>query len=57
MVPFEHDGTSYLREPTKNKLFQRIKNNIGAYVGRYDPYTETIRTDIPDSDAEEDIDA
>ena len=57
VVPFEYDGTSYLREPTKNKLFQRIKNNIGAYVGRYDPYTETIRTDIPDSDAEEDIDA
>jgi hypothetical protein len=57
VVPFEYDGTSYLREPTKNKLFQRIKNNVGAYVGRYDPYTETIRTDIPDSDAEEDVDA
>jgi hypothetical protein len=25
---------------------------VGPYVGRYDPYTETIHTDIPDSDDE-----
>ena len=50
LFPFDHDGASYLREPTKNKLFQKQSKGVGDYIGRYDPYTETIRTDIPDSD-------
>jgi hypothetical protein len=50
LSPFDHDGASYLREPTKNKLFQKQSKGVGDYIGRYDPYTGTIRTDIPDSD-------
>ena len=50
LSPFELNGTMYLREPVKNKLFQKPSKGVGDYIGRYDPYTETIRTDIPDSD-------
>ena len=50
LSPFELNGTMYLREPNKNKLFQKPSKGVGDYIGRYDPYTETIRTDIPDSD-------
>jgi hypothetical protein len=52
LSPFEHNSTMYFREPRKNKLFQHINGALGDYIGRYDPYTETIRTDIPDSDEE-----
>lgn len=51
---FEHKSTSYFRDSSKNKLYKKIKDNgIGDYVGRYDPDTESIITDIPDSDDEE----
>ena len=53
LTPFEHNDISYFREPTKNKLFERKSKIIGAYIGRYDSYTDTIRTDIPDSDSED----
>jgi len=52
LSPFEHNDTMYYREPTKNKLFEYIKGGFGAYIGRYDPYSDCIRNDIPDSDAE-----
>jgi hypothetical protein len=53
LIPFEHNDISYFREPVKNKLFERKNKTIGAYIGRYDSYTDTIRTDIPDSDSED----
>ena len=53
LTPFEHNDISYFREPIKNKLFERKSKMIGAYIGRYDSYTDTIRTDIPDSDSED----
>jgi hypothetical protein len=52
LSPFEHNGMMYLKDSQKNKLFERKQNGVGNYIGRYDSYTETIRTDIPDSDAE-----
>jgi hypothetical protein len=52
LSPFEHNDVMYYREPKKNKLFEQVKGGIGAYIGRYDSYTDTIRNDIPDSDDE-----
>ena len=49
---FELDRTTYFRDRTKNKLYARIKDRIGEYVGRFDPDTESIDADIPDSDNE-----
>jgi hypothetical protein len=46
--------TIYFRDAKKNKLYQKIKDNIGPYVGRYCPHTESICTEIPDSDEEND---
>jgi hypothetical protein len=52
---FECNHTMYFRESAKNKLYKRIKDTImGAYVGRYDPDTESLVTDVPDSDDETD---
>jgi hypothetical protein len=54
LEPFEANGTTYLRERTKNKLYRKIKDKgIGGYVGRWNPDTESIITEIPDSDDEE----
>lgn len=50
-IDIEH--TTYFRD-TKNKLYQKIKENIGPYVGRYCPHTESICTEVPDSDEEND---
>lgn len=53
LTPFEIGNTSYFRDSKKNKLYQKRKDTVvGPYVGRYDPYTETIHTDVPDSDDE-----
>lgn len=50
---FEANGSTYFRDSNKNKLYKKIKDKgIGAYVGRWNPDTETILTDIPDSDEE-----
>ena len=44
---------TYFRDSKKNKLYKKIKEKtIGSYVGRYDPSTETVHTDVPDSDDE-----
>lgn len=47
LSPFVHEGNTYLKA-TKNKLFDPQFN----YIGRYDPHTDRIRNDIPDSDDE-----
>lgn len=52
LSPFEHNDVMYYRDSKKNKLFEQVKGGFGAYVGRYDPYHDTIRNDIPDSDDE-----
>jgi hypothetical protein len=44
---------TYFRDSKKNKLYKRIKDKIGGYVGRYDPRTESIHADVPDSDDEQ----
>ncbi len=54
LTPFEHKSSTYFRDNTKNKLYKKIKDNgIGEYVGRYNPDTDSIISDIPDSDDEE----
>lgn len=50
---FDANGTLYFRDATKNKLYKKIKDaTIGTYVGRWNPATYSIITDIPDSDDE-----
>jgi hypothetical protein len=54
LTPFEANGTTYFRDSTKNKLYKKLKEKgIGPYVGRWNPNTDSIITDIPDSDDEE----
>jgi hypothetical protein len=51
-IDIEH--TTYFRD-AKNKLYQKIKEKIiGPYIGRYCPHTESICTEVPDSDEEND---
>jgi hypothetical protein len=50
---FEVGQATYFRDSSKNKLYKKIKEKgIGNYVGRWNPDTESIITDIPDSDEE-----
>ena len=50
---FEVGETTYYRDSRKNKLYKRLKEAaIGAYVGRWNPDTSMIVTEIPDSDDE-----
>ena len=49
---FELDRVVYFRDSKKNKLYSRIKEKIGGYIGRFDPDTDSIHADIPDSDDE-----
>ena len=50
---FSLNDVSYFRDSKKNKLYKKIKEKtIGTYVGRYDPLTETIDHEVPDSDEE-----
>jgi len=50
---FEVGQATYFRDSVKNKLYKKIKDKgIGAYVGRWNPDTDSIVTDIPDSDEE-----
>lgn len=47
------DNVVYFRDAKKNKLYRRIKEKtIGPYIGRYDPQTDSLVTDVPDSDDE-----
>ena len=53
LVPFEVGAATYFRDTTKNKLYKKIKEKgIGVYVGRWNPDTDCIVSDIPDSDDE-----
>lgn len=48
------NSITYFRDAKKNKLYTRIKDKqVGEYVGRYNPATDIIYTDIPDSDEDE----
>lgn len=50
---FEVGNATYFRDSSKNKLYKKIKEKgIGSYIGRWNPDTESIVTDIPDSDDE-----
>jgi hypothetical protein len=49
---FDANGTSYFRDAIKNKLYKKVKDKIGGYVGRWNPDTDSIIVDIPDSDDE-----
>lgn len=52
---FEHGGTTYYREPIKNKLYKRQTNgSIGPYLGRWNPRLKTVDLTLPDTDAEHD---
>jgi hypothetical protein len=53
LVPFEVNETNYFRDRKKEKLYKNTKGSIGHYVGRWDPDTESIHTEVPDSDEEE----
>jgi len=50
---FEVGQATYFRDSVKNKLYKKIKERgIGAYIGRWNPDTDSIIADIPDSDNE-----
>lgn len=51
---FEHNGKNYYLNTTKYKLYdyQADGGCKGIYHGRWDPATETIHTELIDSDAE-----
>lgn len=53
LVPFEHGGVSYYYDKVKHKLYKGANKKVGDYAGRYDADREEIRTDIPDSDDED----
>jgi len=51
---FEANGSTYYRDSKKNKLYKKVKDKgVGPYVGRWNPDTDSIITNIPDSDDEE----
>lgn len=50
----EYDGKKYYCDERKGKLYEVGKTDKpGKYVGRWNPRTSTIETDIPDSDSED----
>jgi hypothetical protein len=49
--PFEHNGHNYFLQAKKNKLYTKGKDGRPhKYHGRWNPETETICIDVPDSD-------
>ncbi len=51
--PFQVNDTNYFRNVAKNKLYSVGKDKRpSTYVGRWNPETETVDTEFPDSDAE-----
>ena len=50
LIPFEHNGSTYFKD-SKNKLYKKIKDKIGPYIGRIDIENDSI-VNIPDSDDE-----
>jgi len=49
---FEVGGATYYRDSKKNKLYKKVKNGIGPYVGRYSQEMGEIDNSIHDSDDE-----
>lgn len=49
----EIGGVMYYIDKESQKVFKKDKK-VGPYVGKYDPQTDTLHTDIPDSDDEQD---
>lgn len=50
---FHHNDTDYFRNAAKNKLYSVGKDKRpSTYVGRWNPETESIDTEFPDSDCE-----
>jgi hypothetical protein len=54
LTPIDIEGVSYFIDKTKYKVYSKIKNKIGIYVGRLHPDNNTIISDVPDSDDEND---
>ena len=52
LTVFDANGVSYFKDATKNKLYKKVKDKIGVYIGRWNSDTDSIITDIPDSDDE-----
>lgn len=51
--PFRHNDVDYFRDAKKNKLYASGKDKRPSqYVGRWNPETETIDHEFPDSDVE-----
>lgn len=51
--PFFANDTMYFRDASKNKLYSVGKDKRpSTYVGRWDPESETIDTEFPDSDVD-----
>jgi hypothetical protein len=50
---FTVDGKDYYRDPIKNKLYKRLTNGVGPYVGRYSPKDQQLHEEIEDSDRED----
>jgi hypothetical protein len=51
---FAHEGTSYFRDPVKNKLYTfKSPTSVGPYIGRWCPHSLSIVSDVPDSDSED----
>lgn len=51
--PFHYENTDYFRDASKNKLYSVGKDKRpSVYVGRWNPETETVDTEFPDSDCE-----
>ena len=51
--PFEHNGHNYFLNAKKNKLYTKGKDGRPhKYHGRWNPETETICIDVPDSDVD-----
>jgi hypothetical protein len=51
--PFQVNETNYFRDVCKNKLYSVGKDKLpSTYMGRWNPETESIDTEFPDSDAE-----
>jgi len=52
LTPFDHNGTTYFKD-SKNKLYKKIKDKIGPYVGKFENHSII---DVPDSDDESALD-
>jgi hypothetical protein len=52
LTVFDANGISYFKDAIKNKLYKKVKDKIGVYIGRWNPDTDSIIVDIPDSDDE-----